>query len=62
MKTSELIKLLKKSGRCRLVEHGREHDKWHSEITGKNFMVPRHSSKEIKKGTAERIMKDAGIK
>ena len=39
MKTSELIKLLKKN-HFRLAEHGKEHDKWYSEITGKTFMIP----------------------
>lgn len=61
MKTSELIKQLKKNG-CHLVEHGKEHDKWYSENTGKAFRVPRHGSKEIPTGTANRIMKDAGVK
>ncbi len=61
MKTSELTKLLKKN-HCYLVEHGKEHDRWHSEVTGKNFMVPRHGGKEIPTGTANRILKDAGIK
>ena len=61
MKTSELTKILKKNG-CYLEEHGKEHDKWRSEITGKCFMVPRHGSKEIPSGTANRILKDAGIK
>ena len=61
MKASELKKLLKKHG-CYLTEHGKEHDKWHSEITGKNFMVPRHDSKEIATGTQNRILKDAGLK
>ncbi len=61
MKTSELVKLLKKNG-CVLIEHGREHDRWRSEKTGKDFRVPRHPSKEIPTGTANRILKDAGIK
>ena len=61
MKTSELAKLAKKAG-CFCVEHGKEHDKWHSPITGKDFRLPRHKSKEIAKGTAEQIMKDAGLK
>ena len=43
-------------------EHGKEHDKWHNDITGKDFMIPRHGSKEIATGTANRILKDAGIK
>lgn len=60
MKTSELIKLLKKSG-CRLVDHGKEHDKWFSPTTGRNFMVPRHGHKEIATGTAKHILRDAGL-
>ncbi|MDY5463214.1 type II toxin-antitoxin system HicA family toxin [Hornefia butyriciproducens] len=62
MKTSELIKMLKKTKQCYLVEHGKEHDKWHSDITGKDFRVPRHASKEIPKGTQNAIMRDAGLK
>ena len=60
MKASELVKLLKKND-CYLVENGKENDKWHSNITGKNFMIPRHGSKEITTGTANRIRKDAGL-
>ena len=62
MRVSELIKTLKKTGYCRLVEHGAEHDKWYSEKTGKSFMVPRHPGKEIPNGTLNRILKDAGLK
>lgn len=62
MKVSELIKLLKRSKKCYLVEHGAKHDMWHSDITGKNFPVPRNQNKEIKTGTLERILKDAGLK
>ncbi|MBR1633480.1 MAG: type II toxin-antitoxin system HicA family toxin [Lachnospiraceae bacterium] len=61
MKASELTKLLKKSG-CHLVEHGSEHDKWFSPTTGNSFRVPRHKSKDIPKGTANSILKDAGLK
>ena len=61
MKVSELIKLLKKNS-CYLNEHGKEHDEWYSEKTGKTFRVPRHFSKEIPKGTLGRILKDAGIR
>ena len=62
MKVSELIKLISKSGKCHFVVHGKEHDRWHSDITGKDFMIPRHSSKEIPTGTVSRILKDAGIR
>ena len=61
MKVSELTKLLTKNG-CYLVEHGKEHDKWFSPITNKYFMVPRHPSRELPTGTANKIMKDAGLK
>lgn len=62
MKTSELIKLLKRSKACYLVEHGTEHDKWHSDITEKDFRVPRHKSKDLPVGTLNAILKDAGLK
>ena len=61
MKVSELSKLLKKNG-CYLIEHGKEHDEWYSEITGKSFRLPRHQSKEIATGTLNRILKDAGLR
>lgn len=61
MKVSELIKILKKN-HCYLTDHGKEHDEWYSEITGKHFRVPRHPGKEIKTGTLNNILKDAGLK
>ncbi len=60
MKTSELIKILKKNN-CHLTQHGKRHDMWYSEKTGKTFPVWRHSSKEIPTGTVKSILKDAGI-
>ena len=54
--------MLKKTGKCYFVEDGKEHEKWHSDITGKDFRVPRHDAKEIKTGTANRILKDVGTK
>lgn len=62
MKTSELIKKLRNTKQCYIVEHGKEHDKWHSNITGKDFRVPRHPGKEIPAGTLNAILKDAGLK
>nr|DAN67530.1 MAG TPA: hypothetical protein [Caudoviricetes sp.]DAT50959.1 MAG TPA: hypothetical protein [Caudoviricetes sp.] len=55
-----MVRLLKKNG-CSFVEHGGRHDEWFSPITGKTFPVPRHN-KEVPKGTALSILKDAGIK
>jgi len=60
LKVSELIKILKKNG-CSLKRHGRSHDIWYSEITGKQFSVPRHLSQDVPKGTYENIKEDAGF-
>ncbi len=61
MKTSELEKLLRKSG-CRITDHGSRHDIWYSPQNGRRFVVPRHSAKEIPTGTANAILKEAGLK
>ena len=60
MKTSELLKQLKKAG-CRLHRNGSNHDIWYSERTGKKFSVPRHKA-ELPVGTVNNILKDAGLK
>lgn len=60
MKTSELLKLLKK-GNCKLIRNGSRHDVWYSEVTGKQFTVPRHKA-EIPVGTLNNILRDAGLK
>ena len=60
MKTSELLKLLKK-GNCKLIRNGSRHDVWYSEVTKKQFTVPRHKA-EIPIGTLNNILKDAGLK
>lgn len=60
MKTSELLKLLKKHGIYKVREGGR-HTIFHSPITGKEFPVHRHA-KEIPTGTLDKILKDAGLK
>ena len=60
MKTSELIKILKNNG-CHIVRHGSNHDVWFSPLTKTMFIVGRHLSKEIKKGTLNSILNKAGI-
>ena len=60
IKVSELVKILRENG-CRFIKHGGEHDEWASP-TGKKFRIPRHPSKEIPKGTLNKILKDAGLK
>lgn len=59
MKTQELLKLLKKN-KCRIIRNGSKHDVWYSEITGRQFTIPRHKA-EIPVGTLKNILKDAGI-
>jgi predicted RNA binding protein YcfA (HicA-like mRNA interferase family) len=59
MKTSEMIKLLKKAG-CKKIRDGGDHEIWYSPITNKQFPVWRHG-KEIPTGTAEKIKKEAGV-
>lgn len=60
MKTSELLKLLKKAG-VTYVEPGKRHDMYYSPITKKTFPVPRHKQ-EVATGTLNNILKDAGLK
>jgi predicted RNA binding protein YcfA (HicA-like mRNA interferase family) len=61
MTTAELLRLLKKNG-CKLVGHNKKHDMYWSPITGNTFMVGRHSKEEVRSGTAQAILKAAGIK
>ncbi|MCF0174182.1 MAG: type II toxin-antitoxin system HicA family toxin [Bacteroidales bacterium] len=60
MKTSELIKLLSKSG-CYIVRHGSNHDIWYSPITRIMFPIPRHGSREIPRKTLNSIKRQAGL-
>ena len=60
MKISELLKRLREKN-CQMVRHGSNHDIWESPVTGRRFSVPRHKT-EVKTGTAEKILKDAGLK
>ena len=62
MRVSELLKNIKKYGHCEFVRHGAEHDIWKNRDTGIEFSIPRHKRKEIKTGTANSILKDAGLK
>lgn len=61
MKVSELKKLLKQEG-CYLDAEYTNHEWWYSPKTGKHFPIPRHNAKEIKTGTLNSILKDAGLK
>lgn len=60
MKTQELVKLLRKNG-CYIKRNGSRHDIWYSELSCKEFSVPRHKA-EIPIGTLNNILKCAGLK
>lgn len=60
MRFNELVKILEKAG-FRLISTGKSSCRVYS--NGKQtVMVHYHGAKEIKRGTAERILKDAGLK
>ena len=60
MTVGELKKYLKKNG-CKLYRQGTRHEIWINE-NGDQFAVPRHNSQELKTGTKEKILKEAGLK
>ena len=56
MKTSQLCRELRRAG-CILTQHGAEHDEWMNPYTGVKIRIPRHGSREVKKGLLIRIQK-----
>lgn len=61
MKYSELEKLLREAG-CSIKREGASHTQWYSPITGKTFSVGRHKTQDVKSGTLNSILRDAGLK
>lgn len=61
MKYSELEKLLRKAG-CEIRREGASHTQWYSPITHAYFMVGRHKTEEVRIGTLNAILKQAGLK
>jgi predicted RNA binding protein YcfA (HicA-like mRNA interferase family) len=61
MTYSELEKKLKRAG-CSMVRNGRGHEIWFSPLTNQTFLVGRHKTEDVKPGTYNRIMRDAGLK
>ena len=61
MKYSELKKILTQSG-CYKSSEGSNHEIWFSPVNNKKFQVGRHNSEDVKKGTYNTILKQAGIK
>ena len=62
MKYSELHRRLRKYGCYPTGETQHGHPEWHSPITGKKFQTSHHEAQEVKKGTLNSILRDAGIK
>jgi len=61
MKYSELERKLKNAG-CYHVRDGKKHPVWYSPITKKEFLTSHHKNQEVKKGTLNNILTDAGLK
>lgn len=60
-KVSEIVKKIKRNG-CYKIREGREHEIWFSPATGEELQVPRHYAKELPTGTANSILRKAGLK
>jgi len=61
MTIAEFIRSIQKQG-IKFKAHGSRHDVYWNPKTGASAQIPRHSSREIKRGTMEKILKDLGLK
>jgi predicted RNA binding protein YcfA (HicA-like mRNA interferase family) len=61
MKWSEIKRQTDKAGAI-FVRHGKKHDIYKNPKTGDIFLIGRHSSEEVPKGTANDELIKAGIK
>lgn len=60
MKPKEMVKLLKKNGFTEISQNG-SHVKMRNQENGRQVIVPLHN-KDLKKGTEQAILKQAGLK
>ena len=60
MKPADMIKLLKKNG-FMIVSQSGSHVKLRNLETGRTVIVPMHN-RDLKKGTEQQILKQAGLK
>ncbi len=60
MNWNELRKLAVKNG-FRLVQHGKKHDEYYNEKTGKTIQIERHWSQEVRKGLMLKLKKEIGF-
>ncbi|MCL2009597.1 MAG: type II toxin-antitoxin system HicA family toxin [Synergistaceae bacterium] len=61
MTVTEMIRRLKSEG-ILFKKHGKKHDTYYNPKTRGEAQISRHQTEELKKGTAERILKDLGLK
>ena len=61
MKYAELKRDLRKAG-CRKIFEDSNHERWYSPISKIKFWVARHNQEEVKPGTLNSILKQAGLK
>jgi mRNA interferase HicA len=61
MKSSELLRLLKKDGWFEVRQHGTSHIIMRHEIKSGQLTVPANGTKEVRKGTLRAILKEAQI-
>jgi len=61
MTVSEMIRKIKKQG-CKFLRPGSRHDIWINPKNGQTTEIPRHQSKELGTGLANRILSDLGLK
>lgn len=59
VKTADLVRRLRRAGFV-LVKHGKKHDLYANEATGKRVLVWRHN-RDIPTGTYLQILADAGL-
>lgn len=60
IKPKEMVKLLKKNGFTEVSQNG-SHIKMRNQENGRQVIVPLHN-KDLKKGTEQAILKQAGLK
>lgn len=60
IKPKEMVKLLKKNGFTEISQNG-SHVKMRNQENGRQVIVPLHN-KDLKKGTEQAILKQAGLK
>ena len=60
MRFNELVKILERNG-FQLIATGKSSKRYYCNGT-RTVMVHYHGNQDVKKGTADRILKDAGLK